>query len=145
MEVLGASDQPNFSGTTLELVLPKLGSESAVQKHCPPGQMEGGAHTSRRVGPTRGRKRPREDRAVDNVHDCLLSGLLEIEKVGSHLERLCLLFSPHLTRPAVVSGKELHMQPMLYDLKCFTELLEAPLFTSVSGVCRSDFNFSESL
>lgn len=37
---------------------------------------------------------------MDNVHDCLLSGLLETEKVGSHLERLCLLFSPHLARPA---------------------------------------------
>lgn len=96
--------------------MPKLGSESAMQRHWPPGQMEGGAHTSSPVWPTRGRKRPREDRAVDNVHDCLLSGLLEIEKAGSHLERLCLLFSPHLTRPAVVLGKELHMRPMPFLL-----------------------------
>lgn len=35
---------------------------------------------------------------MDNVHDCLLSGLLE--KARCHLERLCLLFSPHLARPA---------------------------------------------
>lgn len=46
MGVLGASDQPSFLGTTLESVLSKLGSESAMQRHWPPGQMEGGAHTS---------------------------------------------------------------------------------------------------
>lgn len=38
----------------------------------------------------------------------------------------------------MVSRKELHVQAvpfLLCDLKCFIELLEAPLFTSVSGAC----------